>query len=187
MTNVEEINRIIEESKIKTIYELSSEKIEMIKGKLFRILYDEENYQELFSVFQNINSSEWFEKILTEIKEDGAFSIKKLIFIEKISLLTFFFSNLVVVNRIKNVKNDYKEILNNDEILALKRELDDITNFCITRNYPGEEFKNILIQIYKCPENISNEIAKIYDENILNIKMNFIIRELALNTSKTDK
>lgn len=93
-----------------------------------------------------------------------------------------------LINRIFNnfcLKNNYNDILNImiDEYKLNKNIANDILNwflhaleFSIENNYDGKRFIKILVDTYLIQESILKDLMRLYDDNLIMLKLNYIIK-----------
>ena len=176
MELIDEIIKILKASKGKII-NLSDKNKDCLKNYLFEALYNNESLDEINSLIADENSKFYINNLIKNIKEDGAFVIKKINEAQP-KLLIDAFSNIIVINKIKDVESRFSKILKNNELNKLANKLNDISNFCITNNLSGNEYSNILSETYNVSKDISLKIGELYDQNRMELKLNYIIRKI---------
>ena len=175
MEYANKIIKILNEANYK-INNLNEKNREELKNYLFDALYNDESLEEIYNLIDE-ETKKYLDNLVEVIKDDGAFIIKK-INQQSPELLIDVFSNVIVVNKIKNVEKKALNIIDKKELNKLANELNDISNFCIINNLSGIDYTNVLMKTYNVSKDVSLIIGELYDQNRMELKLNYIIRKI---------
>lgn len=91
--------------------------------------------------------------------------------------LEYLYKNTIINNRYKKIKDRYST-LTDKHLVQILEVLESITYFCIKYNYAGEEVVHVLNNKYDIPLTNCEDLGKIYDENKLSLKLDYVIGKI---------
>jgi len=147
---------------------------------------DQNELEKIKKQFNDANMIEYLDmviKIAKEINKDyekfELFRNNDINDEKKIFLINQIFNNFILVNKgisIKSLINDEKI---SDELLdEISYWLYAAVDYCIANNYDGNKLILLLSETYKIDKNILEELKTLYNNNIMMLKMNYIIKNL---------
>ena len=96
---------------------------------------------------------------------------------DKISLLVSIMEKAILRNRIVELKSQIKSITS-DKLELLIKWISILVQFCINNNFTGDKIEEILFRQYGISKGISQSISKLYEENLISLKLTYIINLL---------
>lgn len=98
--------------------------------------------------------------------------------------LNSIFMNCIVTNNYEFLINENKGSIDAKTIKNIAIVLLNITSYCIIHNKNGNEFANILLTFYDIDNNVSFDIINSFNNNIILLKLNYIIDKLNKKDNK---
>ena len=98
--------------------------------------------------------------------------------------LNSIFMNCIVTNNYEFLINENKGSIDAKTIKNIAIVLLNITSYCIIHNKNGNEFANILLNFYDIDNNVSFDIINSFNNNIILLKLNYIIDKLNKKDNK---
>jgi len=185
-----DIGKLIENSQLienLNINNLTEEQYEILN--CIWIAIRDNDYNELENIknqFIEANKIEHYDKVIKMAKEINKDYEKFELFRnndvndeKKVFLINQIFNNFILVNKgvsIKSLINDEKI---SDELLdEVSYWLYAAVDYCIANNYDGNKLVLLLAETYKMDKNILEELKTLYNNNIMMLKINYIIKNI---------
>ena len=161
-------------------YEKVSEKV---KEKLWDAVRKEitEALEELKEQIGTELYENWIKQVKEENSEYYALSYFRDISIDKLqrqSILLLLYKHGIVVSDIPTVRRELNKKIEENCYLDILAVLKKVTMFCVAYNRGGTHVADILHDVYDVPKEIGNELVRVFDDNKLSLKMDYLIRML---------
>lgn len=155
----------------KSIEECDENELSKLGTYYAKALYFDENMEDYDNKLIQLKGETILNKFKENSKTNKYFSIKTLLNDKNEELIFEIFEKTIIINDFDNISSKYPKDVN----LNVASVLNEITRYCLVSNRNGDFMKSILIKSFRCPESISMKIGKRFDENRIELKLNYLI------------
>lgn len=136
--------------------------------------------------FNNNGKTELFDSILEEAKKRNQeyydfeyFRNENIDDIKKEFLLNSIFKEYILIDK-RNLDKFVDKDISMECLISISSCIESIIFFCVANNFDGYKVVEILVEHYKIKESLLLQYQSLYEENILMLKLNFIIRNISI-------